>query len=194
MKSSITFFALTAGLALCGVASAAAEASQNPYSGQQARAIKSLSEQEIAGLVAGKGAGLAKAAELNGYPGPAHVLELAGPLHLDARQLEAIRDLMAEHQRRARQLGVELLAAEQALDALFAERQAAPASIDSATQRVGALQARVRAEHLTTHVTQTALLTADQVRLYGVLRGYDSAAAEASPASDGKAPGTTHRH
>jgi hypothetical protein len=38
-------------------------------------------------LLSGQGSGFAKPAELNGYPGPAHVLELAGPLGLDAPQL-----------------------------------------------------------------------------------------------------------
>jgi len=33
--------------------------------------------------------GLAKAAELNGYPGPKHVLELAGPLKLTSAQVAA---------------------------------------------------------------------------------------------------------
>jgi Heavy-metal resistance len=193
VKSSITLITLAAGLAVSGLTSAAPEAAQNPYAGQQARAIKALSEQEVAGLLAGKGAGFARAAELNGYPGPAHVLELAGPLHLDAAQVEATRELMAAHQRRARHLGAELLAAERALDTLFAAKQADSVSIDNATQRVGALQARVRAEHLTTHVTQTALLSAEQVRLYSVLRGYGSAASEASPAT-GNSAGPGHRH
>ncbi|MGH7485986.1 MAG: hypothetical protein ACREMY_10365, partial [bacterium] len=46
-----------------------------PYAGQQSREIKALSQEEAAGLLAGKGMGFAKAAELNGFAGPAHVLE-----------------------------------------------------------------------------------------------------------------------
>ena len=60
--------------------------SQSPYVGQQFREIKALSPQEISDYLSGKGMGLAKAAELNGYPGPAHVLELATQLHLTADQ------------------------------------------------------------------------------------------------------------
>ena len=41
----------------------------------------------MADLRAGRGMGLALAAELNGYPGPAHVLELADKLDL-ARSTE----------------------------------------------------------------------------------------------------------
>jgi len=47
-----------------------------PYAGMQTRSIKALSDQQIADLKAGRGMGLALPAELNGYPGPIHVLEL----------------------------------------------------------------------------------------------------------------------
>ena len=48
-----------------------------PYAGMQNRAIKALSDEQIAQLRAGKGMALALAAELNGYPGPLHALDLA---------------------------------------------------------------------------------------------------------------------
>jgi hypothetical protein len=60
--------------------------SQSPYASQESREIKSLSPQEASDLLAGKGMGFAKAAELNGYPGPAHVLELAAQLQLTPEQ------------------------------------------------------------------------------------------------------------
>ncbi len=40
-----------------------------PYAGFQDRPIKALSQQQIDDLQAGRGMGLALAAELNGYPG-----------------------------------------------------------------------------------------------------------------------------
>jgi hypothetical protein len=49
----------------------------SPYAGSHTRDIKALSAQEAADLRAGRGMGLALATELNGYPGPLHVLELA---------------------------------------------------------------------------------------------------------------------
>lgn len=48
-----------------------------PYAGIARRSVKALSDREISDLRTGRGMGLALAAELNGYPGPAHVLELA---------------------------------------------------------------------------------------------------------------------
>jgi len=52
------------------------------YAGQETRKIKALSEDQIQGYLAGSGMGLAMAAELNHYPGPKHVLELAEKLQL----------------------------------------------------------------------------------------------------------------
>ena len=72
-----------------------------PYAGQQHRSIKALSEQEITGLLAGKGMGLAKAAELNDYPGPKHVLELVDKLSLSKQQLSKTKQLFNEMEQQA---------------------------------------------------------------------------------------------
>jgi len=157
--------------------SGAASAQTSPYAGQQQRAIKTLSDQEVSALLAGQGAGFAKAAELNGYPGPLHVLELADRLGLSPEQRNATQRLMSEHKERARALGAGLVDAERELDGLFAQRAAASDAVDAATRRVGLLQAELRAEHLKTHLAQTALLSAEQVRQYSVLRGYGEAGA-----------------
>jgi len=151
----------------------------SPYAGQQARMVKSLSQQDIDGLRAGAGAGYAKAAELNGYPGPAHVLELAQQLQLDPAQQEATSELLKSHKARAATLGAELIDAETMLDRLFADKTADPASVDRATAQVGSLQARLRAEHLKTHLAQTALLTPEQIQRYAALRGYGEVPASA---------------
>src|SRR5256885_6759518 len=58
----------------------------SPYAGLENRATKALSEQQLVDLRAGRGMGLALAAELNGYPGPLHVLELGEQLMLSAEQ------------------------------------------------------------------------------------------------------------
>jgi len=151
------------------------------YAGQEARPIKALSNDDQSALTQGRGIGLAKAAELNGYPGPMHVLELSHRLELTPEQHGASQRLMADHKARARELGVRLIEAERALDRLFAERQADAAAVDAATRRIGELQAALRAEHLKTHIEQTALLNPQQVARYQTLRGYDSAAGHANP-------------
>lgn len=150
----------------------AQHASPSAYAGQERNEIKSLSSQEVSSLLAGQGTGYAKAAELNGYPGPAHVIELADRLALTPEQLQSTQQLMNEHKERARRLGAEVVAAERTLDRLFGEQQVDAEAVASASERIGLLQARLRAEHLNTHLSQTAMLSTEQVRRYGELRGY----------------------
>lgn len=162
------------------------------YAGQETRAIKSLADADVASLLAGQGAGYAKAAELNGYPGPVHALELATALALDANQVEQTRALMDRHRSRARELGAQLVAAERALDDLFATRQATADTVEALARDVGLLQASLRAEHLKTHLAQRALFNAEQTRKYTELRGYGSvgSSTSATPANTGH--GTRH--
>src|ERR1041385_4623917 len=80
----------------------------SPYAGQQSREIKSLSDQEIDGLKNARGLGLAKAAELNGYPGPMHVLELADALNITGDQFTKLRDIKARMTSAASPIGLEL--------------------------------------------------------------------------------------
>lgn len=154
---------------------AATPAPATPYAGQQARPIKALSATEQADLLAGRGMGLAKAAELNGYPGPLHVLELAPKLALTPEQHARTQALFESMQRDAIAAGRELVQAERALDALFAERQVTPERLREALDRIGALQARLRDVHLAAHLEQTKLLTPKQASTYASLRGYGGA-------------------
>ncbi|MEO8390885.1 hypothetical protein [Polaromonas sp.] len=155
----------------------------SPYAGQHTRGIKALSEAQTADLLAGKGMEQAKAAELNGYPGPMHVLELAGPLALSAAQTEASEALMTRHKAEARDMGARLVQAERDLDAAFAGKKIDAAQLETLTQQIGVLQAQLRASHLRTHLQQTRLLTAPQVALYAELRGYATTSGASTPAS-----------
>ena len=154
---------------------------QTPYAGQQARDIKALSARDAQDLIDGKGMGLALAAELNGYPGPMHVLEHARALGLSDAQRDSSARLMAAHKEEARALGRQLVEAERELDQAFATRQIEATALRTRLQRIGALQAAIRDAHLQTHLTQTALLTPAQIARYNQLRGYGTA-------------GATHRH
>jgi Spy/CpxP family protein refolding chaperone len=160
--------------ALAGCAATGEHAGHSPYAGQQSRDIKALSEDEARGYAEGAGMGFAKAAELNGYPGPAHVLENAQALGLTPEQRKAIEFVMQAHKAEARALGAELLRRERELDALFATRQATAAAIDTKTFEIGLTQAKLRASHLKAHTATTALLTPEQVDRYNRSRGYAS--------------------
>jgi hypothetical protein len=150
----------------------AATPAPSSYAGQELRDIKALSTQDAADLQAGKGMGFAKAAELNGYPGPAHVLELASELELSTEQREATKHLFASMQARAIEIGRALLAAEQELDSGFANQSVTAESLASLLHRIGALQAELRGTHLEAHLAEMKVLSSDQVARYSQLRGY----------------------
>jgi len=66
-----------------GTSSSDASSQICPYTGQEMRDIKLLSDKDIQSLQNGTGeafGGMAKLAELNGYPGPRHVLDMASEL------------------------------------------------------------------------------------------------------------------
>src|ERR1700754_4442005 len=106
---------------------------QTPYAGMQTRSIKALSDQQIADLKAGRGMGLALAAELNGYPGPLHVLELADKLELSAEQRASVQRLFDSMKAEAMPLGIRLIDQEADLDRQFAGRTVTPESLKAAT-------------------------------------------------------------
>ena len=172
---------------------AAAAQHATTYAGQQDRAIKSLSAQEEKDLLAGQGMGLAKAAELNGYPGPAHVLEHGTALGLSAEQRRATEALMQRHKARAREMGLGLVEAERRLDRAFAARIIDAQSLAELTADIGRRQAELRQEHLRTHLEQTALLDERQVRRYNELRGYTGAAGAGHGGSHGHGHGGHQR-
>jgi hypothetical protein len=148
------------------------ERPQGPYAGMQARSIKALSEQQLADLRAGKGMSLALPAELNGYPGPAHVLELADSLTLTAEQKARTQALFTKMVNEAKVAGENVIDAEAALDRLFGEKRATAEAIGEATARAAAAHGRLRETHLRYHLAMAQLLSPEQLATYNRLRGY----------------------
>jgi hypothetical protein len=168
----VQMLALAASVAsIAGIAQA-----QSPYAGQQARSLKALSEQQVADLQAGRGTGMALSAELNGYPGPVHVLELADQLALSQEQRIAVARLLESMKSEAIPLGERLIAQETALDRLFAGRTATVETVAAATDEIGATQAKLRSTHLKYHLSTLALLDPRQIQRYAELRGYGGSA------------------
>jgi len=145
---------------------------QTPYSGMQARPIKALSEQQAADLGAGRGMGLALAAELNGYPGPSHVLELADKLELSADQRASVKRLFDSMKAEAVPLGSKLIEQEADLDRQFASRTVTPESLKASTAAAATTQGALRETHLKYHLSTKAILTRRQMQRYAELRGY----------------------
>ena len=145
---------------------------QTPYAGMQARSIKALSDQQIADLGAGRGMGLALAAELNGYPGPSHVLELADKLDLSADQRASMQRLFDSMKAEAMPLGSKLIEQEADLDKQFADRTVTLESLRATTAAVAATQGMLRETHLKYHLSTGSILTPSQMTKYAELRGY----------------------
>jgi Spy/CpxP family protein refolding chaperone len=164
--------ALFASLIIVAMTATGIAQTTSPYTGQEQRAIKALSEEEIRDLLEARGMGLAKAAELNSYPGPLHVLQLAAELGLSDAQRKATDSLYANMRQRALSIGRQIIEAERALDRAFANGGIEPATLRSQVGAIATLQGELRAVHLEAHLAQQALLTPEQVAQYDVLRGY----------------------
>ena len=150
----------------------------SPYTGQETREIKALSKEEIDGYLSGGGMGFAKAAELNHYPGPRHVLELAGQLRLSDEQRKRTQLIFERMKSQATSLGKQLVEKEQLLDSRFAAGTISNAELERLVTEISVIQGKLRAVHLRAHLAQRVVLTQDQIRLYDSLRGYEQPRAD----------------
>lgn len=144
----------------------------SPYVAQLESAVRGLSEQEVRDLLAGAGAGYARTAELNGYPGPRHVLEMRAALDLTPDQVRRTDATFAAMQAEAKRLGAEIVERERALAARFAGHAVGTQDLATAVDSLARLYGRLRTTHLAAHLATTALLTDAQMARYNTLRGY----------------------
>lgn len=153
-------------------------ASKHPYEskyvGQEKRDIKTLSESDIEELKNGGGWGLAKAAELNGVPGPAHLLEMKKEISLNPEQIEKIEMLYQKMKGQAIPLGLELIELERKLNNYFASGTITEKLLHDSLEQIAQVQKQLRYVHLSTHLKTPNILTAEQIDLYNKLRGYSS--------------------
>lgn len=142
------------------------------YAGQQTREIKSLSADDIDELRRGGGWGLARAAELNGVPGPAHLLELKDEIGLSPEQVARISAIYDTMKAKAVAEGERLIALEQQLETQFRDGTITDATLRSALADIGESRRTLRYIHLSTHLETPEILSANQIARYNVLRGY----------------------
>lgn len=160
---------------MLGVAVAAnASVEVSPYVGQETRDIKALSAQEIADLIQGKGMGMAKAAELNRFPGPRHVLDLKQALKLDKAQVAKSEQLFQNMQKKAQALGEKIVSLERQLDQSFQRQTIDENTLQRTLTQLATLKAELRFVHLDAHLKQKKILKPAQVSEYVKLRGYGS--------------------
>lgn len=148
----------------------------SPYVGEERRAIKALSDEEVRGYLSGDGMGFAKVAELNHYPGPRHVLDLADRLHLSDKQRTTTQAILEKMKAEAMDLGKKLVEKEQLLDSRFAQGTISDGELKQLVSEIAAIQGKLRTTHLQAHLALRDLLTPDQIRYYDALRGYRGSA------------------
>ncbi|NQV57643.1 MAG: hypothetical protein HQ503_17405 [Rhodospirillales bacterium] len=144
----------------------------SPYQGQQKRAIKSLSAKDVEDLSHGRGWGFAKAAELNGMPGPSHLLEMADAIELTSDQRAKIQSLFDGMKAEAVPLGKELVAGEIKLEQMFRGGKLGEDQLRAQLTEIGGVRTRLRHVHLATHLKTPAILSRHQIVTYNRLRGY----------------------
>ena len=162
------------GLLALSMVVAANAAQPTPRAAWQERGLKAFSPEQIEDYLEGRGMGMALPAELNGYPGPRHLLELADELDLSAGQRARTEQLFEDMRLTAVAFGEEIVTREALLDELFASGTASEAAVDAATEALGRLNGRLRAHHLRYHLAMRELLDAHQIEDYQHLRGHGS--------------------
>jgi hypothetical protein len=115
---------------------------------------------------------MALPAELNGYPGPRHVLDFAEELSLDPDTKQRVQTIFDRMHAEAVDLGAKIIERERMLDTEFSSGAISEASLKELIDDIGALWAQLRNVHLQAHLTTAAELSDMQRRHYAMLRGY----------------------
>ncbi len=153
---------------------ASGQVTESPYTNQLSSPVVGLSTQEVDDLLNGRGAGYARTAELNSYPGPDHVLALKGQLDLSAEQIQRIETVFQEMNTKAKSIGQGIVESEQVLSASFASGIITPTELRMQTESLAELYGELRATHLEAHLKITPMLSPEQITVYNTLRGYTS--------------------
>lgn len=141
---------------------------------EQNREIKSLSDNDIEQLSLGKGWGLAKAAELNGVPGPSHILDMSTEISLSETQEIRIKKIFDAMKEKAITLGLKIIEKERELNLAFARKEIESEELKLMTHELGELKGELTFVHLGAHLLSSKVLTEEQIQLYNNLRGYAS--------------------
>lgn len=157
-------------LLAAGLAPETASAQEHARGGHHGSSHSDRQQRESQALRQGRGMGMARAAETNGYPGPMHVLALAEELELSDEQVARSNEIRNRVRDRAPAMGQQIIEAEQRLEAMFAEDRAAPAEMEALLMEIAGLRARLRGLHLNAHLEQAEVLSAEQIEQYMELR------------------------
>ncbi len=144
----------------------------SPWAGEQKREIKSFSARELAGIQKGHGVGMALPAELNGFPGPRHALDLAEELSLTAKQKEQLEAFYQEMLQESAPLGKKFIEIEREINEKFENKSISSEELSELLQKSSDIQWQLRNAHLQSHIQTTHVLSSEQISIYNQLRGY----------------------
>ena len=147
------------------------------YIGQENEIIKSLSSEDIESLETGTGdafGSMTKLAELNGHPGPRHILDLGKELGLTTVEKEYIIIIYNDMKREALISGQEILQIEKTANKLFANKSISDSELQRLIIKSAENYGKLRYIHLTTHLKIMDILSQEQIILYNTLRDYNT--------------------
>lgn len=136
--------------------------------------IPGLGADEVAELLAGRGMGQARVAEVEGYPGPRHVLDAwaAGALALSSEQAIRVEEIARAMASEAQRVGGLVLDTERELARAFRRGGIDATSLRAQVERIAALRGELRTVHLRAHLETRAVLDPAQIARYAELRGH----------------------
>lgn len=134
--------------------------------------IRGLDQDTIEGYLTGKGLGQALPAELNGYPGPRHTIDMAEELELTEEQLAQVQALFDDMQSAVIPLGDKYLESVAELELAFREDTITDEYLHSQLEKITGIEAQMRYVHLSTHLATIDILSHDQIMQYNMMRGY----------------------
>ncbi len=114
-------------------------------------------------------------AERHLYPAPQTALQIAETLDLSEGQRAQLRQLQHDTEAEIAALGRRLATEERRLARAFAENNIEATRVDALTARISALDGRIRALRLRSHLAAREALTPDQLLRFASVRGYTSA-------------------
>lgn len=136
--------------------------------------IPGLGADEVAELLEGRGMGQARVAEVQGYPGPRHVLDAwgAGTLPLSSEQATRVQEIARAMESAARRVGGLVLDTERELALAFRSGGIDATSLRARVERIAALRGELRTVHLRAHLETRAVLDPAQIARYAELQSH----------------------
>ena len=145
---------------------------QSIHGSHQVDEGKTLSADEIQGLLNGDGMGMARAAELNHYPGPRHVLDFASQLQLSEAQRSKTQEIYDRMHVEAVRLGRAILHKEEEIDDTFKKNDLDSDRLKTLVMEIARLRGELRLVHLLAHMEMKRVLSRGQIEKYDELQGY----------------------